>query len=204
MIEEALAVSALVVWDMQEAIARSSPQLSTVVPAIQAMLRAARRHRVRVVYTQHTALSAPPTIADSWSDRTRKDSASAEAAVIGPACVAGTAAWQLIPELAPAAGELVLPKAHRSLFAATGAESILHSWGCQTVVLTGVATDRGILTTARESLVRGFFPIVVADAVGAFDESAHTWAIARLEEECYVTDSTSVIEKWSKQDFARP
>jgi maleamate amidohydrolase len=73
---------------------------------------------------------------------------------------------ELMPEVAPVEGELVVVKQYASCFFGTSLAATLTASGIDTVVLAGVSTSGCIRATGVDAVQHGFVPVVVADAVG--------------------------------------
>jgi maleamate amidohydrolase len=80
--------------------------------------------------------------------------------------VGETEAGQIVPEVAPIAGEPVFLKQYPSAFCGTPLASMLHAAGVDTVILTGVSTSGCIRASATDAMQQGLIPIVVRQAVG--------------------------------------
>ena len=89
----------------------------------------------------------------------------------GKRLLPGTWGAEVIDELAPRAGELVIDKAGYSGFDDTALEGELRSRGIRTVLLTGVVTYACVLATAFSAFDRGFDVLVASDAVGSWNET---------------------------------
>jgi nicotinamidase-related amidase len=78
----------------------------------------------------------------------------------------GTVQTQLMPELGPEPGDLIIDRKRRlSIYRDTDLDLTLHELGIDTIVLAGINTNTCVLCAAFESLNRDFKTIVVADCV---------------------------------------
>ena len=101
--------------------------------------------------------------------------------------------WQIDEALAPRDAELVLNKLSAGTFATTGLEQRLRHQGIESVVVTGVATDVCVSTTAREAADRGFKTIVVSDACTTLSEQLHQANLETLHIFGWVRTTQEVI-----------
>ena len=96
------------------------------------------------------------------------------------ALVEGSAKAEIVPQLTPQDGNVVLTHQRVGGFSASQLDVILRSRGVDTLLFAGVATNASVESTARQASDLGYRTIIVADACSAADPGAHDAAIASL------------------------
>jgi biuret amidohydrolase len=148
-------------------------RLPEVVANVQRLIEFFRAHRQRVIYT--TFGPELPDGSDLPWFRNRVDPSGRRTYNNFPR---GTPEHDILPELSPLPGELVVNKTTTSPFTSTGIDQTLRHIGISGLVIAGLSTDACVEGTARDAADHGFRCVVVADACAALDESAHDASLA--------------------------
>lgn len=102
---------------------------------------------------------------------------------------------QIVPELAPQPGEIVLTKTTDSALTGTNLRLILHNMGIRNVVLTGIFTDQCVSSTVRSLADESFNVVLVEDACAAGTDELHRQELEILNMiYCQVVSSDELLE----------
>ena len=144
-------------------------RVECVIINIATLLSIFRQAKRRVFYTRH-GIQLPD--AGDLAERRRKREQIAISSTQGRSghmAVKGTPGYEIITELAPLPNELVLDKNTSSAFHSTPIDLFLRNMNLDTIILTGIASDQCVFTTALDAANRGFHVIIAADACANLD-----------------------------------
>ena len=140
------------------------------IAPLQALLAAARRKGIPVVWTRHGIRGAEdggpfmqlrPFLAEGGL---RRD----------------TWGWEVLAALAPEADDWYVAKTRLSAFYGTDLEVILRGLHAETVLMTGVLTNQCVAATSKDAMFRDFKPIVIEECTGTTLPHLHAPAIEMM------------------------
>jgi len=144
---------ALIISDMLEDFIRMDGPLPVgeegvkIIPNLQALIRFCREKTIPIVYSNDALFP------DCFLFNSR----------MNPHAIQGTAGAQVISELKPEAGDLIVEKPRFSAFFKTDLDVTLREWGVETVVIGGISTEVCVLSTAYDAVCHDFNVIVLDD-----------------------------------------
>jgi ureidoacrylate peracid hydrolase len=179
--------TALVVIDMQNAFCHpdgsfakmtagrglSIQMCQQAIPGCQRLAEAARLAGVPVIFTRYVyhpnyvdggvLLAKYPQMREAGS------------------LAAGSWDADIIAELAPAPGDVVIDKSRYSAFYGTRLQPVLDGLRARTLVVCGVTTNICVETTVRDAAQRDYRVFVAADATGELTRDRHDNALAIID-----------------------
>ena len=183
--------TAVVMIDMQrdflepggfgETLGNDVSRLAAAVEPCRAVLDAARRRGMLVIYTREGHLSdlsdAPPAKVERGHPNLRIGAPGP----MGRILIRGEPGHDIIPALSPIPGEPIIDKPGKGAFYATSLGRLLVDKGIANLLVCGVTTEVCVNTTVREANDRGYRCIVLADCCASYFPEFHTAGLAMIK-----------------------
>jgi len=173
-----VATTALVVIDMQrdfllpggfgETLGNDVSLLQKVVPPLAEVLAAARASGMLVIHTREGHLADLSDCPPAKLQRGKPSQRIGDQGALGRILIRGEYGHDIIDELAPIDGEVVIDKPGKGAFYATELQEVLENAGITHLIVTGVTTEVCVHTTVREANDRGYYCLVLSDCVGSY------------------------------------
>ena len=169
---------ALVVIDMQrdfleaggfgETLGNDLTPVKQIVPTVAALL-ALFRARDWPIF--HTRENHAPDLSDCPPAKRLRGKPSlriGDLGTMGRILIRGEPGADIVPELAPAPGEIVVDKPGKGMFYATDMGEQLSAMGISQLVFAGVTTEVCVQTSMREANDRGYECLLIEDATASY------------------------------------
>jgi len=102
----------------------------------------------------------------------------------GKFLIKGTRDWEIIDELKPQPGDIIVDKHRYSGFVDTDLNAILETYNIKYLLFTGLATNVCVESTLRDAYFHEYFSILVSDACGnigpEFTQQATVWNVTEV------------------------
>ena len=156
-----------------------------MIPRLARLLDAAREAGTKIIFIQ--TIHEDATDSDAWKGRRdrqdlcRKDTWGTES--IG---------------VAPRPGEPVVIKHRYSAFLNTRLDSVLHTFKTETLIMTGVATNVCVESTARQGYMLDYNILFLSDCTATSSQAEHDGALKNIARSFgTVATADEVIDAWT-------
>ena len=173
-----LAKTALVIIDMQRdfvepggfgaSLGNDVTRLQAIIPTVRRVLEAWRDADGLVIHTRESHL---PDLSDCPPAKRLRGAPTlriGDAGPMGRVLIVGEPGNQIVPEVAPIDGEIVIDKPGKGAFHDTGLHETLQDFGITHLVFMGVTTEVCVQTSMREANDRGYDCLLVEDGTESY------------------------------------
>ena len=204
--ESSLENTALVIIDMQrdfcapggfgEKLGNDITLTRSIIPNVRRMLDTAREKGMLVI---HTREGHRPDLSDcppAKLNRGRKQGAGiGDMGPMGRILVRGEYGHDIVDELYPIDGEIIIDKPGKGAFYSTDLELILRTRSIEKLIVCGVTTHVCVSTTIREANDRGFDCLLLRDCSAAFDPADHEATVRSIHQQGGILGWTSTSDE---------
>jgi nicotinamidase-related amidase len=172
--------------------------LNKAVAPCAALLETARRKGILII---HTREGHRPDLSDAPRAKVERGAPSLRIGAPGPMgriLIRGERGHDIIPALAPRAGEPVVDKPGKGAFYATDLSSMLQNRDIESLIVCGVTTEVCVHTTVREANDRGYRCLVPGDCCASYFPEFHEMGLRMIKAQGgifgWVTDSARLLK----------
>ncbi|MGB0697064.1 MAG: cysteine hydrolase family protein [Rhodospirillaceae bacterium] len=197
------AFTALIVIDMQRdfiepggfgaTLGNDVTPLQAIIPATARLIAAARKAGLPVI---HTRECHAPDLSDCPPAKLSRGKPSLRIGDPGPMgriLIAGEPSADIVPDLAPIEGELVIDKPGKGAFYATDLTAHLQRLGIKSLIFAGVTTEVCVQTTMREANDRGYECLLAEDATESYFPAFKTAALEMIRAQGAIVGWTTTV-----------
>ena len=204
--------TALVVIDMQrdflepggfgELLGNAVSLLRNTIEPCQKVLNIARKVGLIIIHTREGHREDLSDAPHSKLTRGNLKTGIGDLGPMGRVLVRGEPGHEIISELSPTKGEIIIDKPGKGAFYQTDLDFILKNKSIKTLIVCGVTTEVCVHTTIRQANDRGYECIVPADCVGAYFPEFQKIGLEMIKAQGgifgWVSDSKRVTDALSK------
>jgi nicotinamidase-related amidase len=208
--------TALLIIDMQSdflspsgylAQSYSVDRFTPLIPRLRSLLQTFRTAGFHVYHTREGHSADMSTVSSRELHRSSVNGARiGDQGPMGRFLIRGEKGHDIVPELAPADGEVVIDKPGRGAFTHTELDASLRARGIGNLVVCGVTTDACVSSTVREASDRGYDVCVLEDGVESVSEELKRWSLEAIKVEgglfgvtCECEAMEETVKTWINQ-----
>lgn len=200
--------TALIVIDMQRdfiedggfgaALGNDVRPLQAIVPFVARLLAVARGAGLTVIHTRECHRPDLSDCPPAKRLRGRPEARIGDPGPMGRILIAGEPGAEIVADLAPEPGEIVIDKPGKGAFHATPLTEVLTDLGITTIFFAGVTTEVCVQTTMREANDRGFDALLVEDATESYFPEFKASTLAMIRAQGAIVGWTATTEEIRK------
>jgi len=191
--------AALLVWDMEYAIAPNAFNYNDMLPKLKDLAALARQVGVPVFYSVQTGFDLAKEEAGVWVRvRMKRAKATDPSQLLHEK--EDPRGQEIVAELKPQPQDIVFRKRRPDGFVGTDFDLMLRSKGIKTILIGGVATEGGVEGTARSARNLGYDVVVLRDCVGSRNRDLHDMALKLMEQTHFdIATAGDIADIWREK-----
>ena len=176
-----------------------------MLPNLKAFLAGAKEAGVpRIFFQANYATDYNWYLSPVWLERARRSNPKG-GHIDYAVCEEGAWGFEIVDGFQPSGmkDEIVIKKHRYSGFVGTELDLVLRSRGIKTVVMTGVATNVCVESTARDAFMRDYHVVLLSDCSATYSDAEQEATLANIRQYFgEVTTSADVLGVWHKEAVA--
>jgi ureidoacrylate peracid hydrolase len=191
--------TALVVVDMQNSFCKKGglfdylgkldeTKVKKIIDTDKNVIETCRRKGIRVVFLRMGYLPGLTNAGGPESPNYYKElglvTMRRHSELSGKFLVTGTRDWEIIDELKPHSGDIIVDKPRYSGFVNTNLDAILGTYNIRYLLFIGLATNVCVESTLRDAYFHEYFPVLISDGCGnigpQYTQEATVWNVAEV------------------------
>lgn len=204
--------TALLIIDMQrdfcyeggfgEALGNDVTATKKIIPNVLKLLESARKNNLFIIHTREGHRQDLSDLPENKFNRGKGEKRIGDIGPMGRILVRGEYGHDIVDELKPLEGEIVIDKPGKGAFYMTDLDLILKNRKIKYLLVAGVTSHVCVSTTIREANDRGYECLMVTDCCAAFDERDHLDTIHQITQQGgifgFASNSLEIINELNK------
>ena len=158
---------------------RDLSMVKTMVPRLAALVDAARAAHVPLIWIRNVYNTGPNWyLSEVWLEQAHRRRRGAYLTI--PVCEPGEWNGDFFA-IKPLPDEVIVTKHRYGAFESSDLDLVLRSRGIRTVIMTGVATNVCVETTARQAFLRDYYVVFVDDCTATYDPADHDATLRNID-----------------------
>jgi ureidoacrylate peracid hydrolase len=159
--------------------------IGVIIPALKKFIATSRQYLKKIIFTRQTMYSylRSPVVAEHYT----------RVKMIRPFNPQNEDFYQITPE----ADDIILPKHRYSAFIGTPFDAILRANGIKTLIITGVATNVCVESTARDGFMLDYHIVVPSDLTAGVNDQVKQMSLFNIDTFFgEVVESSRILSTW--------
>lgn len=170
-----------------------------IIKKLKLLIQEARKVGVQTIYLQNTTLPDRMSSSVAMLRFRMKSYGLDDPNLLPELTLEGSWGQQIVEDIKPKDGDLVVKKNRPSGFIGTNLDMLLRTNDVKTLLITGVVTQVCVEATARDAQNYDYFVVILRDCVDSPRKDLHDAALKIMEARTDVVTSDQIIEIWKRK-----